>query len=237
MGQRVGVDKLAYYARAFGLGQRTGIELRGENSGLVPTEAWKVRRFREQWLPGETLSLSIGQGFNLWTPLQLAHAYAAIGNGGTLWRARIVDRIESPDGEAIDKVEPERLGEVPISRESLDIVRRALRGVVAERRGTGAVMRDLPGGVEAAGKTGTAQVVTLAADPPEDEESIPMERRDHAWFATFAPAENPEIVVAVLVEHGGHGSSAAAPIAREVVAAYLEGASDAPEGVKLYAGH
>ena len=108
-----------------------------------------------------------------------------------------------------------------ISQRSLASVRRALRGVIHDPHGTGWAMRRLPGGVEAAGKTGTAQVVALAKDPPRDDEEIPIEQRDHAWFVTYVPAEQPRLVVAVLVEHGGHGGSAAAPIARKVVEAFL----------------
>jgi penicillin-binding protein 2 len=218
----VGVDRLAYYARALGLGQPVGIDLGGEAAGLVPTSAWKERRFGEVWVAGETLSIGIGQGFNLWTPLQLAHAYAAIATGGERWRPFVVERVHTPDGRIVERRGPEELGEVAVSAATLERVRRALRGVVHDERGTGWAMRRLPGDVEAAGKTGTAQVVALEAEPIEDEESVPIERRDHAWFVTYVPAAEPRLVVAVLVEHGGHGGSAAAPIARRVVEAFLE---------------
>jgi penicillin-binding protein 2 len=220
--QRVGIERLAYYARALGLGKPTGLELGHEAGGLVPTPAWKLRRFSEPWVEGETLSIGIGQGFNLLTPIQLARLYAAVGNGGTLWQPRLVAEIRSAEGEPVEAREPVATGELPVSAATLALVQRALRGVVHDPHGTGYVMRDLPGGVDAAGKTGTAQVVAMGEVIPEEHE-LPVEHRDHAWFATYAPARDPRIAVAVIVEHGGHGGSAAAPIARKVVEAFLAG--------------
>lgn len=229
----VRVDRLAYYARELGLGRRTGLELGAEAEGLVPTRAWKERRFGEPWIEGETLSVGIGQGFNLWTPIQLAHVYATIGNGGRRWRPWLVRELQSPEGEVLEVRGPESAGEVPISTRTLEAVRRALVGVVQQERGTGYGMRNLPGGVLAAGKTGTAQVVGRLPPPAEGEE-VPLELRDHAWFVTYAPADAPEIVVAVLVEHGGHGGSAAAPVARRVVEAFLaERAAEREGGAQL----
>jgi penicillin-binding protein 2 len=227
VGHEVGIDELAYYGRALGLGSPTGIEVGREGAGLVPTRAWKERRFGEVWLAGETLSASIGQGFNLWTPIQLASVYAAIGNGGTRYRPFVVREIADPHGRLVRETQPESKGRLPLSPGTLEQVQSALHGVVHEPHGTGYAMRGLPGGVEAAGKTGTAQVVTLAKDPPKDDDEIPIERRDHAWFVTYAPAEAPRIAVAVLVEHGGHGGSAAGPIAAEVVATFLENETEA----------
>jgi penicillin-binding protein 2 len=220
--QRVGIERLAYYARVLGLGASTGIDLGAEMPGLVPTSAWKQRRFGEVWVEGETLSVGIGQGFNLLTPIQLARTYAAIGNGGTLWRPFVVREIRDPEGPVLERREPTAAAQVPVSEQTLALVRRALRGVVHDPHGTGYAMRGLPGGVEAAGKTGTAQVIALAEDVPEDEELIPIAHRDHAWFVTYVPPQNPRIAVAVVVEHGGHGGSAAAPIARRVVEAFLQ---------------
>ena len=231
LSQLLGVERLGYYARALGLGAPTGVDLRGEAAGLVPTAAWKEQRFGEPWVLGETVSLAIGQGFNLWTPIQLASTYATIAQGGSRYQPFVVKRIEDSQGNLIEERDPVPQGELAISKPSLDFVRNALRGVVQDPKGTGGVMRRLPGGVEAAAKTGTAQVVAQAQDPPPDEEEIPEEYRDHAWFVTYAPIENPRIVVAVLVEHGGHGGTTAAPIAREVVVEFLEG-----EG-QLHAGN
>lgn len=231
LGHAVGVDKLGYYARALGLGSPTGIRLPGEASGLVPTRAWKERRFGEPWLAGETISLSIGQGFNLWTPIQMAAAYAVIANGGTRFRPYVVQRVEDVDGRIAAETLPEVLGSVPISERSLELVRRGLRGVVHDAHGTGYAMRGLP--VESAGKTGTAQVVALAQGKKLDSAEIPEAHRDHAWFVGYAPADAPRIVVAVLVEHGGHGGAVAAPIVRAIIEKFLEqpapAASDSEE--------
>jgi penicillin-binding protein 2 len=237
VGLEVGVDRLAYYARSLGLGAPTGIELPDEKAGLVPTRAWKERRFGEPWMEGETVSVSIGQGFNLWTPVQLASAYAAIANGGTRWRPHLVKRVLQPDGALVREVAPESAGPLPFKEATIRQVRDALRGVVQEPRGTGGAMRNLPGGVEAAGKTGTAQVVGMKGDPPEDESLIPEQYRDHAWFVTYLPAEEPRLVIAVLVEHGGHGGSAAAPIAAQLARAFLKGEAARQAKEQLVAGY
>jgi penicillin-binding protein 2 len=222
LGLELGVNRLAYYARALGLGARTGIELGGEMPGLVPTKEWRQLRDGTSWVDGDTVSVSIGQGANLWTPIQLASAYAAIANGGTRYKTHILKRIEEPDGTIVRTVEPEVASDVAISPATLALVRAGLVGVVNEPHGTGGVMRDLPGGVLAAGKTGTAQVVGMAPGERTNTEDLLRQHRDHAWFVTYAPADDPRIVVAVLVEHGGHGGSAAAPVAREVVTRFLE---------------
>ncbi len=227
-GEVLGVDRLAYYARMLGLGRPTGIELPGERAGLVPTSRWKARRFGEVWVKGESLSVAIGQGFNLLTPIQLAHMYAGIASGGTRYRPFLVDRVESPDGQVVRRTQEEEIGTLPFKDETLALIRKALRGVVHEPRGTGSAMRGLPGGVEAAGKTGTAQVVALRSDGPEDEEDIPERFRDHAWFVTYLPADDPELVLAILVEHGGHGGATAAPLARRIAETWLE-TRDRPE--------
>jgi penicillin-binding protein 2 len=231
LGLDLGVNRLAYYARALGLGARTGIDLSGEMSGLVPTKEWKEHRDGTPWVDGDTVSLAIGQGMNLWTPLQLATAYAAIVNGGTRYRPHVLKRIEEPDGRIVQTIEPEILGELPISPQTLAAVRAGLVGVVNEPHGTGSVMKGLPGGVLAGGKTGTAQVVGMPAGSRPDAADVEHEERDHAWFVTFVPADEPRLVVSVLVEHGGHGGSTAAPIAREVVTRFLENETD------LYAGN
>ncbi len=222
LGLELGVNRLAYYARSLGLGARTGIELGGEMPGLVPTKEWRLLRDGTSWVEGDTVSVSIGQGANLWTPLQLAAAYAAIANGGTRHQVHLLKRIEEPDGTLVRSFEPESLGEVPVSAATLERVRKGLSDTVNSPRGTGGAMRNLPGGVLAAGKTGTAQVVAMAQGERVDSKDLARQHRDHAWFVTYAPVENPRIVVAVLVEHGGHGGSAAAPLARDVVVRFLE---------------
>ncbi len=171
-------------------------------------------------MKGETVSASIGQGFNLTTPLQLAVAYAAIANGGVILKPRVVLRREGRDGRVVEADAPVVLGQVPVAPVHLALIRDALEAVVAEPHGTGGRAR-LPG-VRVAGKTGTAQVVGLKHTEDLEEDEIPIKYRDHAWFVAFAPVDAAEIVVAVLVEHGGHGGSAAAPIARRVLARYFE---------------
>jgi len=219
-GLKLGIDRLAFFARGFNLGRRTGIELPSEQPGLIPTAAWKERRFSEPWGAGETVSASIGQGFDLLTPLQLAVAYAAIANGGRVVRPHLVLRTQDPDGRIEEGLAPETVSTVPVSPENLAIVRDALTGVVEEPRGTGGRAR-VPG-MPVAGKTGTAQVVHLQHTKDLEEDEVPIKYRDHAWFVAFAPVDAPQIVVAVLNEHGGHGGSAAAPIAQRVLARWAE---------------
>jgi penicillin-binding protein 2 len=219
LGRELGIDRIADFARAFHLGQRSGIALPTEASGLVPTKKWKERRFGEAWMGGETISAAIGQGFNLTTPLQLAVAYAGLANDGVLMKPRIVLRRETQDG-VFEADEPKVLGRLPVAPEHLAVIRAGLEAVVGEPRGTGGRAR-VPG-VRVAGKTGTVQVVRMKHTENLEEDEIPIKFRDHAWFAAFAPVEAPEIVVAVLVEHGGHGGSAAAPIAQRVLARYFE---------------
>lgn len=219
-GLALGIDRLAYFARGFGFGRTTGIPLGHERAGLVPTSAWKERRFAEPWVRGETVSAAIGQGFDLVTPLQLAVGYAAIANGGRIVEPRLVLRRTARDGAVVEAPAPAERGTVPIAPEHLARVREALAGVVQESGGTGGRSR-VPG-VRVAGKTGTAQVVGLEHTEELEEDEVERRLRDHAWFAAFAPADAPEIVVTALVEHGGHGGSAAAPIVQRVLARYFE---------------
>jgi penicillin-binding protein 2 len=219
LGLDLGIDRLAFFARGFGLGRATKIPLPNEQTGLIPTSAWKEKRFGEPWMLGETVSASIGQGFDLVTPVQLAVAYAAIANGGSVVRPRLVLSVTDPDGHVTEAPPPEVLGTAPVAPEHLARVRAALEGVVNEPGGTGGRAR-LPG-VRVAGKTGTAQVVGLEHTDGKEDEDVAMRHRDHAWFVGFAPAEAPEVVVAALVEHGGHGGSAAAPVVQRVLAAHF----------------
>jgi penicillin-binding protein 2 len=221
LGKLVGVDKIAEYARAFGLGQITGIDLPREKSGLIPTSEWKLSRFKEAWQLGETLSIAIGQGFDLVTPIQLVNAYGALANGGTVYRPRIVKRIETADGRILKTFEPEPKSTLPLSKETMDILTRALWGVVNENGGTGHALRRKEADVS--GKTGTAQVVGMPDDKTGSKRKIISAKfRDHALFVCFAPYKNPEIAIAVIAENAGHGGSAAAPIARKIIDTYFE---------------
>jgi penicillin-binding protein 2 len=219
-GEELGVDSLAQYAKGCGLGKVTGIELEHERPGLVPTSAWKRKRYGVPWQPGETLSIAIGQGFNLVTPLQMAVFTAALGNGGTLYRPRILKSVQTLNGEVTDIKEPEIIGGLPAGKETLKVVRKGLLDVVQGERGTARRIRIK--GVEIAGKTGTAQVFSLKKKDRESKKRLDYNLRDHAWFVCYAPAENPVIAISVMVEHGEHGSSAAAPMAGAVLRAYLE---------------
>ncbi len=219
VGQKLGVDTLARYAKSMGLGNKTGIELQNEKGGLVPTSAWKERKHKEPWQKGETMSVVIGQGFNLTTPLQIAQMTAATVNGGILYRPQLINAVIDPDGNIIEEFSPVVEGKVSASKRTLLFVRKALVAAVNDKHGTGgaAKMENITVG----GKTGTAQVVRLAHLKGIPEEKIPYKYRDHAWFTSFAPAEKPEIAVTVLVEHGMHGGSEAGPIAKEVMTKYF----------------
>lgn len=222
VGEALGVDRLAWYAKACGLGAPTGIHLDGEGKGLIPTAAWKRKRMGVAWQGGETLSLAIGQGFNLVTPLQMAMLTAAVGNGGTRYKPVLINTIQSGDDGSQTTFQPEVVGRLPIHEKTLDLVRRGLWAVVNETRGTAHASRIE--GLEFSGKTGTAQVVALKPAGQTDADGNDEDNifhKDHAWFVAYGPSENPRIAVAVMIEHGEHGSSAAAPVAREIIRTYL----------------
>lgn len=218
-GADLGVDRLAFYATACGFGRRTGINFENEAGGLIPTAAWKKKRYGEPWIGGETLSLAIGQGYNLVTPLQLTVMMAAFANGGAIYKPLLVNRIETADGSPVFQSEPVVTGQLPVSQETLEIVKKALWGTVNDINGTayGIRMRD----VAIIGKTGTAQVISRKQDDLEEGENL-HHHKPHAWFVAYAPDENPKIAVSVIVEHGEHGSSAAAPIVRAMIKEYLK---------------
>jgi len=224
VGQRLGVDRLARYAKACGLGARTGIELDHEASGLIPTAAWKKRRTGVKWQRGETLSIAIGQGYNLTTPLQMAVFTAAVANGGMRLKPQIFRRIEAADGEILEERRPQVEGRLTVDDHALDLVRKGLWLVVNGDRGTARKIRLK--GIDISGKTGTAQVFSRKKGDDNTKTPDQFHLKPHAWFVAYAPSENPRIAVAVIVEHGEHGSSAAAPIAGELIEAYL-----APDGI------
>ena len=219
VGLLVGVDVLAEYANSMGLGHKTNIAFEYEKSGLIPTANWKKLAKGEPWQEGETLSIAIGQGFNLVTPLQVCQMTAALANGGMLYKPFLVEKIIDPEGQVIKKFDPTVDVELMGLDNYLALIRDGLVGAVNDRHGTGnaAKLKDITVG----GKTGTAQVVTMEKFKETDEEDVAYKHRDHAWFTSFAPAENPEIAVTVLVEHGGHGGSAAAPVAKKVLEKYF----------------
>lgn len=231
VGKMLGVDKIAEYARRFGLGEIAGIDLPNEKKGLVPTKDWKLKRKKEAWQMGETISISIGQGFNLVTTLQLANAYAAFANGGTLWRPYLVKQIQSADGRAYKEFLPTKKGELNLKPETIAVLNEALKGVVNEPGGTGQNAK--LSGVEVCGKTGTSQVLGL----PENEKArrrkvLGAFQKDHALFASYAPAQAPEIAIAVILENAGGGGAVAAPVARRILSAYFEGKKKDKQTVK-----
>lgn len=224
VGLKLGIEKIAKYAKAFGLGSKTGIDLPSESRGLVATPDWKLEKYHEPWQEGETLITAIGQGFTLVTPLQMACLTAAVGNGGTLYRPVYLEKMTGPDGRIVKSFGSNPKDKLPISEANLRIIRRALLGVVEEKRGTGKQCK-LPD-IHVAGKTGTAQVI--AQKKRRQDEQLDWKHRDHAWFVAYAPAEKPELAVAVLCEHAGHGGSVAAPIARKVLETWFQIQSPLP---------
>jgi len=229
MGIELGIDKMYNYISQLGIGQKTGIELPLEKPGLMPNSAWKKQNLGEEWQPGENLSNAIGQGFVLTTPIQLAIAYNAIGTEGKVVKPFVVKKIIDHDGQVVretfptivrDLTKPQTTG-IHVDPETFKVVKEGLRRVVQGSRGTARHVH-IPG-ADIAGKTGTTQVMGFAAtDIYSKCENRPLLQRHHGWFVAFAPASNPEIVVAALAEHSCHGSSGAGPVAKEIIKAYFE---------------
>ncbi len=223
VGHKLGVDRIAEYAKKCGLGRPTGIDLPHENMGLVPSTAWKKRRYGTSWQKGETLSVAIGQGYDLATPLQLCVLTAAVANGGHLYRPVIVKKIVSPSGRLQSTGQlREQIGVLPVSEKNLKLIKRGLWQVVNGKKGTARLIQNETAPIS--GKTGTAQVVgRRKGATSSDEENLPDHLKPHAWFVGFAPADHPQIAVAVIIENGEHGSSSAAPVAAQVMTTYLKG--------------
>ena len=216
VGEKLGMDTLAEYAKLFGLGQKTGIGINNESAGVVPTKQWHNEHSSEGFQGGFTLSTSIGQGDTKTTPLQMAVVYSAIANGGTIFYPRIIDRIETAYGQPLFQYPVRVRSKLPFKQETLKTIIEGLDMVLNnEEIGTAYAVR-LPT-VHAAGKTGSAQVISRRASNA----SVEFKYRDHAWFASFAPVEKPEIVVVVFLEHGGSGGTNAAPVAMEVLDRYF----------------
>ena len=215
VGLKLGVDRIAKWGKKFGLGAPTGVILDSEKAGLVPSSEWKKKRFNQPWYEGETPSVSIGQGYNLTTPLQMARVAGALSNGGIIYEPTVVEKIINPDGEIAHQFEPKISSRLDASPKTLEAVRRACQGVVEGGTGTAARL----GFVDVGGKTGTSQVVSLGK---EGKGKNKRKTQDHAWFVSFAPVENSQIAVAVIIEHGGHGGKTAAPVAREVMREFFQ---------------
>jgi penicillin-binding protein 2 len=223
----MGIDNISKFMGSLGFGQRSGIDLgkddSGESKGVLPSQEWKKQRFKkpeqQKWYAGETISIGIGQGYNAYTPIQLAQATAVVANNGVMFRPHLVRNIVDAKTGEKRLVEPEPIRDLHLKQQNVDVIRRAMVGV--NKEGTGA--RAFAGaGYEAAGKTGTAQVFSLKGAEYKAN-STKKELRDHALFIAYAPADNPKIALAVLVENGGFGAQSAAPIARMVLDYYLLG--------------
>jgi len=219
VGQKLGIDRLSMYAIASGLGSPTGIDLDHEASGLIPTKEWKKRRTGVAWQGGETLSVAIGQGFDLATPLQMLVLTSAVANGGKMYKPLILKSVYSPEGSVILESKKQLTGKLPVSKKTLEIIKEGLWNVVNNKKGTAWIAH--VEGLDISGKTGTAQVVGRSKEHGLSEEKLSQRLKSHAWFVAYAPSVDPKIAVSVIVEHGGHGSSAAAPIAKEVIKTYF----------------
>lgn len=227
LAQQLGQDDLAHLAGDFGLGRRTGIGINAEAAGLVPTRGW-YEESGQRFQLGFTLNTAIGQGDTRANLVQLAMAYGAMANGGTLYVPQIVERVTTPGGDTVEQFEPRVRRRVHVSQEHLALVIDGLYGAVNDPTGTAyEAYHDVGGSVSIAGKTGTAQVSQRVL--PGDPDRGTWTRRAHAWFAGFAPADDPQVAIVVLVEHGGGGGTNAAPIAVNVLEEYLGGAAATAE--------
>lgn len=229
-GLAMGIDEVAKYAAMFGMGEATGIGINAESGGLNPTTDWKKRRYGGKrgsaWTGGDTASAVIGQGYTLATPMQLTQMTAALANDGLVYRPQLVDRVVAPDGQVVHRGEPEIVRTVDLAPQHFDAIQEGMFAVVEQVGGTG--RRQRLKHLAFAGKTGTAQVVRLGA-------STKKQYRDHAWFVAYAPYDAPEVAITVLVENGEHGSTAAAPIARQMFELYFQDrlTQAAADGVRI----
>ena len=221
LANKMGIERMSEFLSRFGFGHKSGVDLDGELAGLMPTPEWKVKRFKQKWWAGETVVAGIGQGYVLTTPMQLAVATMAIANDGVVYKPQLIRAWQDPaDGKMINAA-PQPLGRIVLKPEYLQLVKAAMVDVT--RPGGTAAMAGANTPYQFAGKTGTAQVVGMKAGTKYVESQVSKRNRDHALFVSFAPADDPKIVVAVLVENGGHGGATAAPIARKVIDYWLLG--------------
>ena len=210
-GLDTGIDNLAHYTREMNLGKRTGfVDIPGETEGNVASREYKEEKYGERWYQAETMSAAIGQTYHRFTPLQLAAYTAIIANSGDHYRPFMVDKVESNEGEIIMESEPEIIRQADITQQTFDVIQEGMHQVTAENRGTASHhFNDFP--VEVAGKTGSVQIA-------RGDNGIPP----HSLFVTYAPFEDPEIALAVIIEHGGYGAESAAPVARDILEEYFQ---------------
>ena len=230
----LGIDNMYNFLSRFGFGKQTGIDLEGETSGLMPSQEWKMKRYKQKWYAGDTVSAGIGQGYDLTTPMQLAFATAVLANDGVGYRPHLVRQVRHGDNNdtVIPEVKPEF--NINLNPEHVALVKRAM--VAVTQPGGTAAGASAGAPYAFAGKTGTAQVVGMKQGEKYDASQLSERNRDHAWFIAFAPADKPKIAIAVLVENGGHGGAVAAPIARKMLDYYLLGKVPAPSAIKAQSG-
>jgi penicillin-binding protein 2 len=230
----LGIDNIHHFIGQFGLGKKTGIDVEGEVPGLLPSQEWKMKRYKQRWYTGDTISVGIGQGYNLTTPLQLAFATAILANKGTAYRPHLVKQIKDSRTGAVTARVTQPLYTLDLNQDNVRHVQNALIDVT--RPGGTAAGAGSGAAYVFAGKTGTSQVIGMKQGEKYDEKKINERHRDHALFVTYAPVEAPRIALAVLVENGGHGGSAAAPVARVVMDYYLLGKLPPEEASKEASG-
>jgi len=224
LGNDLGIDRISSFMQPFGFGEKTGIDLEHEKTGILPSQAWKRERFKRnpragKWVGGDTISIAIGNGFNSYTPLQMAHAVATLANNGVIMKPHLVKMVEDPTTHQRTPTVPKESGRIPLKQENIDIVKRGMVGVTSDQSGTAFLQfRSAPYTV--GGKTGTAQVVGLKG-AKYNANATPERLRDNALFIAFAPADHPKIALALVVENGGWGAGTAAPIARKALDYYL----------------
>ena len=214
MGRRAGIDRISRMAEEFGLGKTTGIDLAGESDGNVASEAYKMKVFKQDWYLGETMDAAIGQSFTLTTPLQMAMVYSAIANGGFRYQPYLVNRIDQLDGTPLKIFSPEKVGTLPVSKDTLDAIHKGLRMVMSKDGTGGQIFEHYP--VSIAGKSGTAETNGL----------------DNGWFVAYAPFDKPEVVILCMFEHSGFGSESAAPVVKKMMDAYFHIGDYSPAKLK-----
>lgn len=213
----LGIERLAYWYKQFGLGSNTGIDIPGESPGRVPTPEWQKSYSGQPWYVGETYNTAVGQGDLLVSPIQMVMALSAIANGGTLFKPHLVDRITGADNKLVQQIAPEIVRHVPVSEANFDIVKQGMQLAVTEPQGTGCCLIKVQVPVSVGAKSGTAETV-VHNDP-----NVPaaLQSKPEAWFEAFAPVQNPQIAIVVLIEHAGEGAQFAAPPVRESLAWYF----------------
>ncbi len=234
LAMELGMERIASYLTGFGFGKKTGLDLgrkteegyEGESSGLVPTPGWKFRRFKQRWYGGDTVTVGIGQGYSLVTPIQLAVATATLANNGIGYQPHLVQEVRGSTPETSPVLNYPPNVNLHLDPAYLDLVKRAM--IAVTQPGGTAVVASAGAPYQIAGKTGTAQVVGVKQGEKYNASALSERNRDHAWFIAFAPAEQPRIAVAILAENGGHGGGTAGPIARKVFDYYLLGKKPAP---------